>query len=151
MCIRDRSIEATTDMAYSDTISTIHRRRNITSWISSALVHMKNHKATDLDGINIALLKCGGRILDLRTLHLLKKCWKQKDGTIEISRSYIIIQKVSPNSCKNYRGISCWTHPRMCDCMLGCVWQKLLGEQSGFRKGRSWNDNITIVLSLIHI
>ena len=116
---------------------------------------MKSRKAAGADGISIELLTHGGRILDVRMLPLLNKWWKNKIfpelcELVEIL-SFCIYKKGACKSYENngrvsllntsytlYARIINTRVPKIADFLL-------LEEQSGFRKGRSCNDNITVV------
>jgi hypothetical protein len=99
------------------------------------------------------LIKYGGLVLEFRLLHLINECWHKHQIPLDCSTAEVIslFKKGDRNKCADYQGISLLNsaykvHSKIINERVKSIAEALLEEeQSGFRKGRSCNDNIFIL------
>jgi hypothetical protein len=127
------------------------------SEIEKAIRSLKNNKAAGLDEVSAELLKHGRDIVSTELLHLFNLIW-QKEEVPEDWRNGVIVtlpKKGNLSDCDNWRGITLLSVPgkAFCSALLNRLKETvditLREEQAGFRRGRSFCEQIFTLRNII--
>ncbi|CAG9829791.1 unnamed protein product [Diabrotica balteata] len=125
--------------------------------LDEVIQRSKNGKAPGKDGINMELIKYGGRELRGKILALLKNIWKEEKmpGDWEVGQIITVHKKGDQQICENYRGITLLntTYKILTSIIkkrLSKITKKTVGQyQCGFTEGRSTIDAIHTIKQIM--
>jgi len=124
--------------------------------VAKALSKITNHRAAGLNGVPGELLKYGGPAMVRALLYLFRVCFHHRRTPAQWKEGGVvpIFKKGDPTDPGNYRGITLLdiTSKVYCNLLLARLQEKLdrtlSEEQSGFRPGRSCEDNLYVLSEL---
>ena len=125
--------------------------------IRKSLRSLKNGKATGTDNIPPEALKEGGEVIVDQLHHLLNLIWTTEEIPMEWKKGLLVkLPKHGDLSqCSKWRGITLLSIPSkvltriILERMKKSIDQKLRDEQAGFRKERSYNDQIATLRVIV--
>ena len=118
---------------------------------------LKTGKAAGLDEITPEMLKSGGNIIVHALTSLMNACWCKSAVPDEWRQGMIIRlpKKGDLTNCDNWRGITLLSVPGKVFCIVllrrlqQSIDNQLREQQAGFRRGRSCNEQIFVLRSII--